>query len=310
MGNAAEVPAGKPYLFNATRTAPSKPSEYSKGYEELVGGLDTKIMHGRLEMELKLIPPSSLHLHERTIPGMVRALVGKLRRDGAVRDPVMADSASHVVLDGMHRVTALVEMGCRRIPACLLPYSDPSVSVKCWYRMLDGRGVQTFLRALPRRSAWAADEAEVGAHAVRILYSGGSLSLSCRGVEEAYSVLEEVEDIASRSGLEIRYEVEEEAGARLRSNAIPAIIVPPAVTKEDVVGLAIQGRLLPPKSTRHVFPARPVELNLPLRILREPSDSEARAEFEKLLAGRVVKPVTSGASYGRRRYHEELYVLS
>jgi len=270
---------------------------------------ETIIMHGSLMMELRLLPSSSLLLHERTIPSMVDALIRKLRRDGAVRDPVMADSASRVVLDGMHRVTALTQMGCLRIPTCLLPYSDPSVVVRCWYRTITGRRLSELMEKLPRRSAWRSGEALEG-YGLTIRSRLGSLSLTCGSVEEAYSLLEQVEEAARRWGLKVGYEKEEYAREKLRSGKVSAVIATPAISKEDVVSLAIQGRIFPPKSTRHIFPARPVELNLPLRILTKPSDTDAQAEFEEILASRVPRPMPAGSGRGTRNYQEELYVLS
>jgi len=257
-------------------------------------------------MELRLVPISSLLLHERTVPAMVDSLIAKLVRDGSVRDPVMADSASLVILDGMHRVTALAKMGCRRVPTCLLPYAHPSISVRCWYRALTGP-VSSLVGNLPRRSEWSQG---AGTWAVTIRSPETALSLSCGRAEDAYSLLEEVEGIARRNGLKVGYEVEEEAEAKLRSNAVSAIIAMPPLAKEDVIRLANQRKLLPPKSTRHVFPARPVELNLPLGVLKVASDSEAQAKFDAHLAKRVARPAPSDAPHRRRRYGEELYILS
>jgi len=48
---------------------------------------------------------------------------------------VIVDSKTLVVLDGMHRVAAAENLGCRFIRVCLVEYKNPSILVGCWRRV-------------------------------------------------------------------------------------------------------------------------------------------------------------------------------
>jgi len=63
---------------------------------------------------------------------MLENLAAEIRMDEALRHPVIVDKESFVVLDGMHRVAALKILNCQRIPACLVNYKSPSISVGAW----------------------------------------------------------------------------------------------------------------------------------------------------------------------------------
>ena len=94
------------------------------------------IYHEKLSLHLKIVDINSLFLHEETIPEMLENLAAEIRMDETLRHPVIVDKESFVVLDGMHRVAALKLLSCRRIPACLVNYKSPSISVGAWYRTI------------------------------------------------------------------------------------------------------------------------------------------------------------------------------
>jgi len=58
--------------------------------------------------------------------------------EGVVRDPVLVDCRSGVLLDGMHRLIALRELGCVAAPVCSVDYFNSSINVGVWYRSLSG----------------------------------------------------------------------------------------------------------------------------------------------------------------------------
>ena len=58
-------------------------------------------------LEIALIDLDRLHIHEEVIPAVVDQLAESIVKDKVLRNPVMVDKKSLVVLDGMHRVAAL-----------------------------------------------------------------------------------------------------------------------------------------------------------------------------------------------------------
>lgn len=83
-----------------------------------------------------LVPRQRLRPHEETDAERVKRLADQVREDGALRQPVVVDQGTHVILDGHHRHAALGRLGCRLIPCYLVDYADPTIRVERWE---DGR---------------------------------------------------------------------------------------------------------------------------------------------------------------------------
>jgi hypothetical protein len=76
-----------------------------------------------------LVPIRDLRTHETAEPDRVRRVMRQMQSTGVVRKAIIVDSKSMVVLDGAHRLNALQKLGCVRVPAWLLDYSDEGVVV-------------------------------------------------------------------------------------------------------------------------------------------------------------------------------------
>ena len=92
-----------------------------------------------LELRLRLEELSKVRIHEEIIPKLLEELSNAISSDGEAKHPVIVDSNTLVVLDGMHRVAAFEKLGCKYLPVCLVDYQSPGVKVGCWYRTVDGR---------------------------------------------------------------------------------------------------------------------------------------------------------------------------
>jgi len=80
--------------------------------------------------KLALLEAAALRAHEQTETGRLIRLTRAIGRDGCLRQPVLVDQASLVILDGHHRVRALTALGCRIIPVYLVDYRGPLVQVR------------------------------------------------------------------------------------------------------------------------------------------------------------------------------------
>ena len=76
-----------------------------------------------------LVPIRDLKTHEEAEPDRVRRVMKQMRSTGVVKKAIIVDSASMVVLDGVHRLGALKMLGAVRAPAWLIDYSDEGVVV-------------------------------------------------------------------------------------------------------------------------------------------------------------------------------------
>ncbi len=73
-----------------------------------------------------------LRCHEETVPDILMKIREELARDGYLRKPILVSEKEYVILDGHHRFQALVDLGCRRIPAFVIDYYSDVVHVETW----------------------------------------------------------------------------------------------------------------------------------------------------------------------------------
>ena len=76
-----------------------------------------------------IVPIKDLKTHETTENDRVRRVMKQLQSTGIVKKAIIVDSRSSVVLDGVHRLTALQLLGAARVPAWIIDYSDDDVVV-------------------------------------------------------------------------------------------------------------------------------------------------------------------------------------
>jgi len=85
----------------------------------------------------KLVAPNILVIdelkgHEDVDPRRLKGLIERIASDRVLRRPIAADKITHVILDGHHRLEALMAMNCRRVPVVLLDYLSPEIHVVSW----------------------------------------------------------------------------------------------------------------------------------------------------------------------------------
>ncbi|MCD6154561.1 MAG: ParB N-terminal domain-containing protein [Candidatus Verstraetearchaeota archaeon] len=272
--------------------------------------MELRISELGFEVSLTILPVNDLYIHEETIPSSLRLLIADLSRVGHLKDPVIVDENSNVVLDGMHRVAAVKALNLNFIPVCLVDYNDPRVKVHAWWRIIQGSEdkFKFFLEASPFLSNPLPKEKlndYINAYPL-LVFSNGFYVFKSRDLFESFSLVKNIEFHMSSSGFKVNYIPEFEAMDALNSGRCIGVISFPPISKRDVVMLAKSGRLLPHKSTRHVLPYRPVNLKVPLKILKMHDLCEARILFMEFLKDRRGRLIPPGIFKGRR-YEEYLY---
>ncbi len=79
-----------------------------------------------------LVEISMLLHHEEVDESRLALLTEQIRVEGAICRPIVVDRETLVILDGHHRTRALLQLGCRLIPAHLVDYRSEAISVECW----------------------------------------------------------------------------------------------------------------------------------------------------------------------------------
>ncbi len=262
-------------------------------------------------MELRLVRISDLYLHEETVDRYIQKLGESLLREGVLLNPILVDKDYHVVLDGTHRVKCLERLGYKRIPAVLVDYLDERIRLRNWYRVLSGdigiiwRVAKDFSFVETQYRSWYAREGVID----RIVLASNKGTLVYMGegdIYDVYCLLKKFEEKLRVSGVGIEYIHEEEAVSLVEKGK--TIIITPKLSKLDIIRNARAGRVFPPKTTRHIFPVRPLFIEVPLDLLGEPKfgvDSEAI--MEKSLSRRL--HIKMGGRITIDRFYEEDYLV-
>ena len=266
-------------------------------------------------MKVGLRPVDALLPHEETIPEHLRRLKAQLTKEGEQKDPLIVDSERGIVLDGMHRLAAFREMGIEYAVCGLVEYSSSSVKLFRWVRSIRAEGSHQLQHALEALGKWRSagisesfEAVEAGSAPLAILRSGGCLLFDPDGKRASpFELIRSLDAVASSMGWRETFVAEEDIDVALQEKE-NALLLVPALTKQDVVRAATTGDLLPHKTTLHVIELRPVAINFPLKELRSKSPPEELLKRKlSSSAGRIL-PINS--SYGGRRYKERLMLLS
>lgn len=264
----------------------------------------------RSGFKLELKPVSALRPHEETIPSHVHELADQCERDGVQKDPVLVDSETGSIVDGMHRLAAFKLLGLRNVVCCSFDYNSESISVYRWARAYSGAGVEGLLEAAKSAgisratsSEDALRELEGKGSGLSVLSSHGALMPKTRiGLDAAFSVVRALDSVAAAKDLSRKFVSEGELEAESARRDSIAVLVE-KLSKGDVIEAARTGRLFPCKTSMHVIDPRPVAVNFPLADLA----NEARIkDVDSKSPGRIAPP---GTLYEGRRYKERLLLL-
>ncbi len=278
------------------------------------------IRHEKLELDITIFDIADLYLHEEVVPELLDELVRVIDSDGYLKHPVIVDGGSHVVLDGMHRVAALEELGCVRVPVCFVDYESPAISVGCWYRAIRGGGGAGRVAAEVEKMGFVVEEIEnidksgIGVSpviaAIETVDRAFFVRASFGGLREAYDFVRDVEEGLRMVSFEVLYETEGDALRMLRGGLVDVVLLTPRLTKECIVMTALAGEVFCYKATRHVVPARPLHVDVPLGWLGgDRGLGEVRDELGRMLRRKRLRHVIAGSVFGGRRYEEDVYVF-
>jgi hypothetical protein len=276
------------------------------------------IRHEKLDLHIYLSSMNNLLLHEETIPDRVTELKHEFLCDEVVKDPVVIDGDSYVVLDGMHRVAALRELECTCLPVCAVDYLNPSIRVGAWYRSIPGTSSPDQLKLTLSASGirferFPFDISNIIENpALAIFFANRECLKLLSNDLRVFETLRIAEQCLRQLGLTVKFETESDALQDLINKKTEAIVTLPKIDKATVRRAGLTGRLLPHKVTRHVIPARPLGVNVPLKILRDRNTPlmESNQRFVSMLQTRGMTRSPSGTIIGGRRYEEETYIFN
>jgi hypothetical protein len=279
------------------------------------------IRDGILKIALEDI--QNLKLHEQVIRELVEKLKDSILSTKVIKDPVMVDERSLVVLDGMHRVAALKELGYSYIPCSLIDYRLPIVQLGAWYRVITGGKpiarivelIKSSFRDLKLTGLGVStpDRSVNEKGGVCALRSSDSMWLvstekkwDCR---ETYDIIYSLEERFRSVNLKISYQTEFDAKTIILGEKSSTCLVVPTLSKDDVLRVALSGKVFAPKATRHVFPFRLLGVNASIEILdgKRLSLDEANDRLQSSFSSCKLVKLPGGQIVDGRRYEEPVY---
>lgn len=285
------------------------------------------IKTGSLLLKLEIVPVESLFRHERTLPKLVRRLMLEFKNWTRLRNPIIVED-HNIVLDGNHRAYVFKELGFRHIGVCKIDYFHESANLRYWFRLLRNiKGIGSIKRIVEDMHGKV--ERVRDKDALRKTLQGNKLYC---GVQQgdfyaaihfnedtvndavgAYDILQEIQDRLVRDRVTLEYVPcdcvdENRFCGELKDDEM--VMWTPQITKEMVVDAAKKERLFAPKSTRHLIPARPLNVNVPTEWFREDiSLEEINKRFLDFLRTKECRRFGPGQVVDGRYYGEELFVF-
>lgn len=273
--------------------------------------------------KIKIIHIAEILLHEGVVAEWTDKLSTNIDHDGIMKNPIIVTryQGHYIALDGMHRVMALKALGCRDIVVYEVDYDDPSIGLFGWDalildacpldRILETFSVQEGLSLqchedLPaavqniraHRSCFALLTRERRVYEMKMSGERQSLDVLIRALKEFEADLD-------RRRLHIIYVADDQSETTFEQHEkASSLFKRPFFTKEEVVGRTIEGKILPRKSTRHLFPLRPLRLDIDFIMLKEDIDLETK---NRLLQARLTWCLENNMV---RYYPESVLVLS
>ncbi|WFO75259.1 ParB N-terminal domain-containing protein [Desulfurococcaceae archaeon MEX13E-LK6-19] len=274
-----------------------------------------------ITLKITIEEVKKLHIHEEIIPEILDWLVEKIKKDKFFKDPIIVDEKTLVVLDGMHRVAATEKLGFPYIPVCLVDYDNPNIKLGSWCRIIK-KGPGNFDNILEIIKSLGFSLQEVQKDEIfDLLKERKAISIATYGekyisiiypekdIKKIYDLIKKIEEKLKEEGYEIGYVTEDEALSMASKKEVIASLITPTVTKQEVREVALRGEVFTHKTTRHVIPARPLNINIPLNWLTgEIPLEEARKKLVDLLSNKKIKRLPPGTVLDRK-YEEELYVF-
>jgi hypothetical protein len=253
-----------------------------------------------ISIELSLVRPEWLRPHEEIIYSNYIELINILHKSRMFLSPLIVDTPSRTVLDGTHRLAAAKSLNIKLVPAVIVNYRSDSVILESWSRLFRG-DINSALNVLLDAGLTTSDHGDcrlIGEeYEIGLKLSGENSIQKYRNLNRAIKRLETIFGKATYIG-----------DAKPRRGEF--ILVPPRLSKQDVIDAALKRTLFPPKTSRHIFPARIVEAPVPFDLLTLDADPNvAHKELSYYLSGYKINVSDGKTLYNGQYYHDDAIIV-
>lgn len=243
--------------------------------------------------KLEMISTNALIPHEEIDPRRTGRLVTRLLEEGLLKNPPVVteipDSDCYVVLDGANRTVSFQNAHIPHIVCQIVNYSDPGVVLDTWYHVVSGLSLEELEKGLIENCEMDLVECSLE-QARRSLRLETALAyiISENGVRKLVPPTQEIRDLRLLNGLVQSYRGK--ADIFRASNDIweiqkpfypdiTALVVFPRLQPADILHAARNDYKVPSGITRHIIPARALNINIPIGILMANWPIEKKREW-------------------------------
>lgn len=285
------------------------------------------IKTNKLTLRLEILPVNTLLRHEQILPHKASMLTYEFKNLAHLQNPVIVDE-NHVVLDGNHRIHVFNALNFKYIPVCKINYLNDNTKLRRWFRLLghipDIDIVKNVFEASgccihPVPDKFSLMQAlETNTDACGVQRTDGCIFIEfpkclSQDVVAIYDLLQQIQQKLISMEISLDYipcnAVHTEQFCK-KLSANEAVVWTPILTKKTVIASAKKKRMFAPKTTRHVIPARPLNVNVPGYWLNENiSLKEINQRFTTFLQEKQVRRFGPGQVIDGRYYEEELFVF-
>jgi hypothetical protein len=278
-------------------------------------------------LALQVVPVAALLQHEETLSGPVRKLTLALKNQAHLHDPIIID-ANNVVLDGNHRAFVFKTLKFKHIAACRIDYFHDETKLRYWYRRLTHAPDLNLIKGMVEaaKGRWqthahkdslqkALEESplccgiQLGDAFASVRFQGDMV----HDAVSAYDIFNRIQEWLVKEGAALEYipcnRVHETDFCR-ELDPREVVLWSPRISKEMVIDAARRKKIFTPKATRHLIPARPLNVNVPTQWFREDvSLQEVNLRFAEHLKRKQIQHLGPGQILNGRYYEEELFVF-
>jgi hypothetical protein len=261
--------------------------------------------------KLDVIELEKLKIHEQVVQENLNSLKETMLNTGKLIDPIIVDKKHNIVLDGNHRRKVLEDLKVDYAICQPVDYFDEKIKVGGWY-------IATNKIDYNKINADEIDEQE----AKKMLQNYEACLIATKNFENKKKfkviycenksfegAIEEQKKFFLKNGIDITKSSNGNGNGILFIEDIREkdflnmgylVFQRKIYNKEEVIKNVLDGKIFPPKSTRHQIPNRIVRLNFRLGYLNENKES-IRMHLEEMIKKRV--------KYGSARYYTESVIV-
>lgn len=259
--------------------------------------------------EIRIIPIRNLIPHESEEPRRTEKLEERIMSDGFLKNPVIVgripgNNSRLLLLDGIHRIKALTNLGFYDVPAQVVDYLDEKVKLETWSHLIYDKSAANLLVRI--KSNLNLELERVGKRdagrllqerkAACCLFLKNKCTYAVKSGEDLESRVSALINVANSyygcskvkrgSEMETTFLLEEHETA-------VALMRPPVYEKNEILSLALNKLRLPPGITRHTIPLRVLGFHVDIGLLRVNMTLEDKNELiHRMLSYRITNGKT------------------